>query len=155
MRIEDAIQQKVFSSEYQKVQINILYTASWLSQLSAQVLKPYNISWQQFNLLRILRGRYPEPATVKILMERMIDKMSNTSRLVEKLRQKGLVERKSSDDDRRQVEVTITPLGLEVLEEASDAMEKQLSTLMDRICEEEASQVNFILDKLRGAELED
>ena len=88
MKIEQEIQQTVFESEYQKANINLLFTASWLNQKSAKALKPFNISWQQFNILRILRGMGDKPATIKILTERMIDKMSNASRLVEKLKQK-------------------------------------------------------------------
>ena len=95
MKIEEAIQQKSFSNEYQKVHINVLYTAAYLSQIASSALKPYKISWQQFNILRILRGLQPEPATVKLLTERMIDKMSNASRLVEKLKQKGYVEKET------------------------------------------------------------
>jgi DNA-binding MarR family transcriptional regulator len=88
MKIEKAINQKAFKNPHQKAHINVLYTASWLSQQNAKVLKPFQISWQQFNILRILRGMAPQPATVKLLTERMIDKTSNASRLVEKLKRK-------------------------------------------------------------------
>lgn len=150
MKIEQEIQQTVFESEYQKANINLLFTASWLNQKSAKALKPFNISWQQFNILRILRGMGDKPATIKILTERMIDKMSNASRLVEKLKQKGLVERRSCPSDRRQVDILITKEGLSILEDASKAMENALSGVSDHFSEEEAKTLNEILDRMRS-----
>ena len=149
MKIEEEIKQKKFSSVYHKAHINVLFTASLLSQNSAQLLKPFKISWQQFNILRILRGMYPEPATVKLLTERMIDKMSNASRLVEKLKQKGLVERRVCPSDRRRVDVEITEKGLSVLEDISFIMEQELNQKMGNLSSEEADQLNQLLDKLR------
>ena len=150
MKIEDEIKQKLFRNEYHKAHINVLFTASWFSQQSNQILKPFNISWQQFNILRILRGMHPDPASVKLLTDRMIDKMSNASRLVEKLKQKGLVDRHSCDQDRRRVDVSITTKGLEVLEEVSLLMEQQLDGNMQDLSFEEAEELNRILDKIRG-----
>ncbi|MCB0557752.1 MAG: MarR family transcriptional regulator [Lewinellaceae bacterium] len=149
MKIEEEIQQRKFKSVYHKAHINVLFTASWLSQNSAQLLKPFKLSWQQFNILRILRGMHPEPATVKLLTERMIDKMSNASRLVEKLKQKGLVERNVCPADRRRVDIEITGKGLEVLEDISRIMEEELTQRMSTLTSEEASQLNQLLDKLR------
>ncbi len=108
MKIEEAIQQSTFKSEFQKAQINLLFTASWMQQLSSHVLKPQDISWQQFNILRILKGQHPEPATITLLRDRMIDKMSNASRLVEKLKQKGLVDRQICENDPRRANVVLT-----------------------------------------------
>ncbi|MEL6863861.1 MAG: MarR family transcriptional regulator [Bacteroidota bacterium] len=150
MKIEEEIQQKTFQSEYQKVSINLLFTASWLSSMNTEALKPFNISWQQFNILRILRGRNPKPATVKLLSERMIDKMSNASRLVEKLRNKGLVERTTCEEDRRQVNIIITPAGLELIAKASEAIEANISHILRTISPKEAKQLNGLLDKIRG-----
>ncbi len=149
MKIEKAIHQKKFANEFQKAQINVLFTGAWLIQHSTSVLKPFNISWQQFNILRILRGLHPKPANVKVLMERMIDKMSNASRLVEKLKQKGLVERAECPEDRRRVNVTITLEGLRLLEEASEALENHLQSISEGISEEEAKLLNALLDKMR------
>ncbi|MCB0551511.1 MAG: MarR family transcriptional regulator [Phaeodactylibacter sp.] len=149
MRIEEEINQKKFKSVYQKAHINVLFTASWLSQNSAQMLKPFKISWQQFNILRILRGMYPEPATIKLLTERMIDKMSNASRLVEKLKQKGLVERRVCPSDRRRVDIEITEKGLQLLEDVSRVMEEGLHQRMNGLTQSEAEQLNLLLDKLR------
>lgn len=150
MRIEDEIKQVQFRNEYHKLNINLLFTASWLSQMTTQILRPHQLSWQQFNILRILRGRYPEPASVKLLSERMIDKMSNASRLVEKLRQKGYVERIESPTDRRRVEISITELGIEVINKASEVLENETEARLSIISEAEAQQINTFLDSLRG-----
>lgn len=148
MKIDEAIK-STFKSEYHKAHVNVIYSAAWMSQQSTQLLKPYNISWQQFNILRILRGMHPEPATVKLLTERMIDKMSNASRLVDKLMKKELVKRQTCIEDRRRVNIAITPLGLEVLTKASNDMESNMDTYMEAITQEEAFELNRILDKLR------
>ena len=150
MRIEEEIKQKKFKSEYHKAHINILFTAAWLSQHSVQLLKPFNISWQQFNVLRILRGIHPESASVKLLTERMIDKMSNASRLVEKLKRKGLVDRQICPEDRRRVDVFITDKGLDLVNQASAVMEEDLQRVMSSISREEAVALNQILDTIHS-----
>ncbi|GJM31355.1 MAG: MarR family transcriptional regulator [Saprospiraceae bacterium] len=150
MKIQQAIKQKKFKDEHHKAHINVLYTATWLNQQTSQALKPFNVSWQQFNILRILRGLHPEPATIKLLTERMIDKMSNASRLVEKLKQKGLVVREACGEDRRRVDIRITTLGLEVLEEASKRVEGSIELTKKSITEAEALQLSDLLDKLRS-----
>ena len=150
MEIEKEIrQQNKFSSEYEKMIVNILFTGSWLDTLNNSRLKPYGITTQQYNILRILRGQHPNPATINMLIERMLDKNSNASRLVEKLRVKGLVTRSTNPNDKRAVSVLITEKGLRVLEEIGTqhiSFEKQFHT----ITEKEAAQVNALLDKLRG-----
>ncbi len=149
MELEKEIQQSKFHSDVQKMVVNLLFTASWVSHQHSELLKPYGLTIQQFNVLRILRGQYPNPATVHLIQERMLDKMSNASRLVEKLRQKGFVERRQCPNDRRAVDILITPQGLALLEKLDEAMqrwEEELKTL-------DASEVqtlNRLLDKLRG-----
>jgi DNA-binding MarR family transcriptional regulator len=150
MSLQQEIQQAHFRNEYQKAHINLLFTASWLNLQATKSLKPFNISPQQFNILRILRGFYPEPATVKVLTERMVDKMSNASRLVEKLKQKGLVEREASDEDRRRVNVHITPAGLQLIEQATLAMENNVEKLLNRVEAKDVAWLNQLLDQLRG-----
>ncbi len=151
MRIEDEIKQEKFKSEYHKLNVNLLYTVAWINQNANDTLKPYNISWQQFNILRILKGRHPEPATIKLLSERMIDKMSNASRLVEKLRQKGYVERIECELDRRQVDITLTALGLENIEKASTEMEQAMNQQFKHVTNAEAIAMNEILDRIRDS----
>jgi DNA-binding MarR family transcriptional regulator len=149
MGIKEHIRQgKPFRSEFHKAHINVLFTASWFGQQSAQVLKPLNISWQQFNILRILRGLHPEPATISTLKERMIDKASNASRLVDKLKRKGMVSREYCEQDRRRVHIRLTPQGEELLQKASYKMEEELTGCMEHISLEEAAELNRILDKI-------
>jgi len=150
LKIEEEIQQSKFKNDYQKLQINILFTASWLNQQTTQLLKPYKISWQQFNILRILRGRHPEPATVKVLASRMIDKTSNASRLVEKLRQKGYVERNECQEDRRRVDIVLTDLGMKMVNDASETMENEMQAKLTQLTTEEAQFASDVLDKLRS-----
>ncbi len=149
MRLENEIKQKQFKSEYNKLVVNILFTCGWLNALNAKRFKPCGITPQQYNILRILRGQYPNPATVNLLTERMLDKMSNASRLVEKLRAKGLVKRHQCQSDRRAVDVVITDKGLGVLEEL-DRTEKEWESQFKTLSQEEAKQLNRLLDKLRG-----
>lgn len=148
MKIEEAIKQKEFKDIYSKAIVNIFYTSSWLNSLQNQLFKSYGISPQQFNVLRILRGQYPEAASVSLIQDRMLEKMSNASRLVEKLKQKGLVERKECCIDRRQVDVSISAKGLEILVEL-DKILKEFNQRWHNITQDEAKELNRILDKLR------
>lgn len=148
MKLEEEIKQKEFKSEYQKAILNVLVTANWLESCSNKTLKPFGISSQQYNVLRILKGQGSNAISVNDIMSRMIDKMSNASRLVEKLRQKGLIERVQCSADRRQVDVKITKKGLELLEKATNQM-NTLDQLKSKITEKEAQALNDILEKMR------
>ena len=148
MRIEDEIQQKSFKSEKQKAQINVLYTANFLSLNQAAVFKPFGVTLPQFNVLRILRGQYPKPATVNLLMDRMLDKTSNVSRIIDKLETKGLATRKQCPNDRRSVDILITDEGLELLKKMDAAMENQEIGLQN-LSDSEAKELNRLLDKIR------
>jgi DNA-binding MarR family transcriptional regulator len=149
MELEKEIRQEKFANEYQKLVINIIYTASWLNLNNTQRLKPYGISPQQFNILRILRGQYPNSATVTLLTERMLDKSSNASRLVEKLRQKQLLDRCVCPEDRRAVNVKITEKGMALLAKL-DHTDDDFQTVLQRISSEDAKTINHLLDKMRG-----
>ena len=149
MKIEDEIKQGKFHSEYQKLAINILFTNQWLTANTTKILKPFGISPQQYNVLRILKGQSPKAISVSNIMERMIDKMSNTSRLVEKLRQKELIERVTCEKDRRQVDVKITKKGLELLEKVKTEM-NAFNTISNNLTESEAKTINELLDKMRN-----
>jgi DNA-binding MarR family transcriptional regulator len=148
VNIELAIKQSKFKSEHQKLAVNIMYTSGWLSSLHLQVLKPFGISTQQFNVLRILRGQKGTPLSINCLIERMIDKKSNASRIVDKLEEKTLVVRSICPDDRRQVEVRITPKGLELIN-SLDIHTEQFHSTLEALSEEEAYTVNTLLDKMR------
>lgn len=149
MKLEEEIVQKKFKSPHHKLAINIIYTHNWLSNINSQKFKNKDITAQQFNVLRILKGQYPKSATVKLLRERMLDKMSDASRLVEKLRQKGLVSRVENASDRRNVDVLITQKGLNLLEEFKD-LETGIEQCFQTLTTAEANQLNDLLDKLRG-----
>ncbi len=149
MKLEDEIKQTRFRNEYQKLAVNLIYTGSWINFKSYEMLKPFRLTTQQFNILRILRGQYPNPATVNLLIERMMDKMSNASRIVDKLVDKKLVERKLKEDDRRCVDVIITDKGLKLLDKI-EASEKQIEKTFETLTLKEAKELNILLDKLRG-----
>ena len=149
MEIGKEIKQSKFKNEHQKMLINILFTSGWLSAKNACNLKPYGISPQQFNILRILRGQHPKPATVNLLIDRMLDKNSNASRLVEKLRLKKFVERATCAEDRRAVNVVITQKGLDLLAQI-DKEETAFLKGLKNLSEKEAEQMNVLLDKIRG-----
>lgn len=150
MALEDDIRQEKFESEFHKIAVNILYTSSWLYSHNALRLKPFDSTPEQFNVLRILRGSHPKALMLADIACRMIDKSSNATRLVEKLRQKGLVSRTVCEDNRRQVDIRITPKGLRVLD-AIDKDSKGWTGTLKNISKAEALELNRILDKLRGS----
>jgi DNA-binding MarR family transcriptional regulator len=149
MRIEDEIKQVKFDNEFHKLMVNLLFSGKWITDIMTKHHKQHDITIQQYNVLRILRGQHPKTASVNIISNRMIDRMSNVSRLIDKLEVKGLVKRILCENDRRQVDITITNKGLELLKVIDGEqliMQKNLTTLT----EEEAITLNNLLDKLRG-----
>lgn len=151
MSIEkDIKQQKPFKNAYQKVLVNIIYTSNWMNFEQQGLLKPFDLSLQQYNVLRILRGQYPNPITVNGIIERMLDKMSNASRLVDKLLLKDLVSRCDNANDRRACDIRITDKGKEVLE-MIDSQQIKWEDALRKITEDEAEALSSLLDKLRGS----
>ena len=134
-----------FDNEYVKALINIKYTASWLDNIAGKILKPYNISEQQYNILRILRGA-GKAITVNSIKERMIQKSPNSTRLMDKLCDKGLINRVRCESDRRVVYIEISNNGLELLEKM-DLVE--LEKYMHSLSEKEVKTLNKLLDKIR------
>jgi len=132
-----------------KASLNILLTADRISHATNSALKPFGISKEQFNDLRILRGQSPNPASLQLVCERMISKSSNATRLVEKLRQKGLVDRHQCDTDRRQIDIRITDKGMQLLKQM-DPMVKKSGEQMRKLNEKESKELNRLLDKMRG-----
>jgi DNA-binding MarR family transcriptional regulator len=148
-KIEEAIKQAQFKDEYNKAVVNLLYTHSYLVGFQTAVLKPQDLSPEQYNVLRILRGQQGKPVTIAAIQERMLNTMSNASRLVDKLKAKGLVEREECPENRRKVDVLITEKGLQLLE----LLEPQLDTFNKKAVHlegEELVLLNYLLDKLRG-----
>ncbi|WP_425391742.1 MarR family winged helix-turn-helix transcriptional regulator [Ekhidna sp.] len=149
MGISEEIKQEKFKSEFSKSIVNIIYTNAWLHQQHLKLFKEQGLTTPQFNILRILRGQHPKPATVNLLIDRMLDKSSNASRIVDKLEQKGLVIRKQCSNDRRAVDVLISDAGLSLLSEMDtkmDAWESQNG----KLSEKEAATLNELLDKIRS-----
>lgn len=148
--IGEEIVQSHFGSEYQKLMVNLIYTNNYLTDKFSCDLKSFDITRQQYNVLRILRGQYPKPASLNLIKERMLDKMSDTSRIVERLRLKGLIERAQNNHDRRSVEVRITKLGIKLLKDTEPLLAQSEKALLS-LTLEEAVQLNHLLDKLRNA----
>ncbi len=142
-------QNKKFESEHQKAAVNIMFTSSWLYNINATRLKKHAVTPEQFNVLRILRGSYPKPLMLGNVTCRMVDKSSNATRLVEKLRQKGYVKRELCETNRRQVDILITDKGLALLTKIDNEAEEWLDT-MKGITKAEALELNRLLDKLRS-----
>jgi len=149
MEIEKEIKQNKFKDELHKLMINQLFTGKWITNLIAKQLKPFGITNQQYNVLRILRGQKSNYISVNAISDRMIDKMSNVSRLIDKLVDKKLVQRKINKDDRRQADIVINQKGLDLVKAIEDT-EDDLKSNFKSLSEEEAKQLNDLLDKLRG-----
>lgn len=148
-KIEEAIKQSEFKDNYNKVVVNLLYTHSYLVNFQTAVLKPMDLSPEQYNVLRILRGQQGKPVTIAAIQERMLNTMSNASRLVDKLKIKDLVKRDECPENRRKVDVLITDKGLQLLE----SLEPQIATANKKAVQLEENEVvhlNYLLDKLRG-----
>ncbi|MGL4596963.1 MAG: MarR family winged helix-turn-helix transcriptional regulator [Bacteroidia bacterium] len=149
MKIEDEIKQKKFHSAYDKLFVNIMYTSSFLAIQGARNFKPFGLTTQQYNVLRILRGQVPNACTVSVIQERMIDRSSNASRLIDKLVEKKLVDRKVCKNDRRQVDIRITESGLSLLKKI-DPIVLAMDKNMKNLTEKEAETLSDLLDKIRG-----
>lgn len=153
MSIESDIRQTAFNSSYHRLLVNILYSGNWIGNSQMRILKPFGITMQQFNVLRILRGSFPDPVKVNAITERMLDKMSNASRLVDKLLLKKLVERTECPSDRRAVNVIITKKGLDLLTKIDTAQLRFEGIMEERLTTEQADTLSHLLDQLRGSEL--
>ncbi|MFC7523405.1 MarR family winged helix-turn-helix transcriptional regulator [Parapedobacter sp. GCM10030251] len=149
MRIEDEIQTRKFRNEQHKATINIVFTSNWITGILEKRANQAEITLQQFNVLRILRGQYPKPATNSLVKERMLDKMPDVSRIIDRLVAKGLVSRGKCSTDRRAVDVLITKKGLNTLKALEESM-MMMDILQENITEDECHVLNGLLDKLRG-----
>lgn len=149
MKIEDEIQTRKFHNERHKATINVVFTSNWITDILEKRATKSNITLQQFNILRILRGQYPKPVTNRLLKERMLDKTPDVSRIVDRLVSKGLVFKNRCTADRRAVDVTITTSGLNTLEDLEERM-LMMDILQENITDTECQTLNDLLDKLRG-----
>ena len=148
-QIQKEIKAAKFENVFQQSLVNVIYTYHWNIQHVKEVLKPFDITSQQYNVLRILRGQFPNPATVNLIKSRILDKMSDTSRIVDRLIQKGYVEKSINNQDKRALDVIINKKGLSLLDKLDKSVD--FSTFIaPNLTEEEATQLNFLLDKMRG-----
>jgi DNA-binding MarR family transcriptional regulator len=144
MRIEEEIKQETFKSPLHRAIVNLLYTNNWLIHSQMQVLKPFDLTVPQYNVMRILRGQHPNPVMINDITERMLDKMSNASRLVDKLVGKKLVDRQQCPSDRRAVDVVITDRGLALLTKIDAAQQ----VWEQQFVQYEATQADHLSDLL-------
>ena len=149
MSLEQSISQSKFVSEQEKLMVNVIYSANLLNLITSRLFKPYELSPQQYNVLRILRGQKGESIALMDIEYRMLDKSSNVSRLVDKLISKDLVNRSVSSKDRRRIEIVITSRGLSVLNEIDVIMADMNYKIKAIISDENAKETNLILDQLR------
>ena len=150
MSIEADIKQTIpFKTPYHRVLVNLMYTSNWLADSQMRMLKPFGLTLQQYNVLRILRGQYPNPVKVSDITERMLDKMSNASRLVDKLVAKQHVLRTECPTDRRAVDVVITDSGLALLQRIDVKLVQWEESQREKLSEAEATLLSHLLDRMR------
>jgi DNA-binding MarR family transcriptional regulator len=149
MGIDQDIHQTKFRNEYQKAAINLIYTYGWLTEKTKELFSVEDITPQQFNILRILRGSHPQPLSTLQIRERMLDKMSDTSRIVDRLIGKGLVKKGLCKKDRRLVDITISDKGRKLLEKF-DARQDELDGILGNLSKKEAVILSDLLDKIRN-----
>lgn len=148
MNLEEEIKQEKFRSEFQKTIINIYYTNSYIFSKFQDLLSEYKLTVQQYNILRILRGQFPETASIGTIKERMLDKNSDITRIIDRLIIKQLAERKNSISDRRVAEIKITKKGLSLLEKM-DLVDLKSDNILSHLNETDLKKLNELLDKIR------
>lgn len=149
MKIEQEIQQTQFRSPWVKALINLMYTHNSIEGFLKEKIEPYGITLQQFNVLRILRGQHPNFVSINLIRERMIDKMSDTSRLIDRLENKKYVEKFPCKKDRRLVDIRISESGLNLLKDI-DRLDHVFDNALCCLSEDEAAQLSDLLDKVRN-----
>jgi DNA-binding MarR family transcriptional regulator len=147
MGLEKDINQTNFRNEYQKAAINLIYTYNWMHERMKGIFEKHDITSQQFNILRILRGAGKPISTLQI-RQRMLDKMSDTSRIVDRLVVKELVQKNTCINDKRLVDVSITEAGKKILEKM-DAYNAKMDAILNNLSAEEAKKLNVLFDKIR------
>lgn len=150
MKIEELLKTSSNLPESKKLVLNIIVTANTIQEKLTEVLKQFGISSQQFNVLRILRGQKSKPANLSTIQDRMVSKMSNVTRLVDKLIQKKLVERMTCPTNRRKVEIRITKEGLNLLTKLDPLINRIEIAISSKINEEEIKLLNQKLNELRS-----
>jgi DNA-binding MarR family transcriptional regulator len=149
MLIEDELKISKQLPECKRTLLNVMFTSNWITDEITSVLKPFDISTQQFNVLRILKGMNPKPCALQTIQNRMISKMSNTTRLVDKLITKGFVERQQCETNRRKVDITITPKGIDALLDINKAVDEAESAMTKKLSNEDLKHLNTLLNTIR------
>lgn len=147
--LNEEIKQSQFANSRHELSVNILHTASWYKNIHSAFFKPYGLTPNQFNVLRILRGQQPHACTLQTVSERMVDKNSNTGRIIDRLLEKRLVHRCENASDRRQVDLIINELGLDLLASIDENLHV-VSSVMDNLNDEEVNTLNNLLNKLKN-----
>jgi len=148
MKIEEEIKQKKFESNYQKAHLNIMFTANWLMDKSKLLFKGFGITLQQYNVLRILKGKHPGCCAAGDIKEVMLDKSPDLTRLIDRLMEKGFVTRGVCEENRRKLDIAITDKGLTLIKEINPKLKVQFEQIR-KITDKEAIELNRILDKMR------
>lgn len=151
MSIEKDINQQKFRNEHQKSAINLIYTFNWMNEKIDEIFEQFDITQQQFNILRILRGAGGGPLSTLQIRQRMLDKMSDTSRIVDRLIKKGFVKKNICKSDRRLVDVIITEKGKKLLDKI-DGTNDAMDAVLKNLTQADAKNLNLLLDKLRNSE---
>ncbi|MDE3234436.1 MAG: MarR family transcriptional regulator [Bacteroidota bacterium] len=152
MKLEQAIQSTKFKSEVHKAGLNILYTAWWLKTLGSRELKEFGLTHEQYNVLRILKGKFPEQMCVRDIASRMIEKNSNVPRIIDRLELKKLVKRTQSEIDGRQTVITLTQAGVNILEASNQVIDEMMAKTLS-LSNTEAATLNSLLEKVRSKEV--
>ena len=148
MSIEGDIKSTVKLQEKEKTVINLLYTYNWLKERSITFYKQHDLSSEQYNVLRILRGQHPNPSSISNIRSRMVEKMADVSRMIERMKTKELIKKDKMDGDKRNASISITSKGLDLLKNLDPIFSTMIAELND-LTNEESEQLNLLLDKFR------
>jgi DNA-binding MarR family transcriptional regulator len=150
MQLEDIPRERYYSNDYVKTGINILVTASWVTQFTHEALKPFNLTFQQYLILRILKFEPDNQSSITLLTHKMLDPQSNTTRIVDRLESKKLVQRDSDKNDKRKIIVKLTTSGKSLADKVTEDVEKAFTNAAEVLSPKEVETLNEILKKLRG-----
>jgi DNA-binding MarR family transcriptional regulator len=151
VKLEEALKSTKFKSPQHKATLNCLYTAWWLKTVLSRELKTFDLTHEQYNVLRILKGKHPEQMCVRDIASRMMEKSSNVPRIVDRLVAKKWVKRTTSTIDKRETVINLTPAGIDILDSSTDKVEQLFSRILT-LNNTEALQLNELLEKLREKE---
>ncbi len=150
MRIQEEIKQSKFKTSHEKAIVNLMYTSNWFRDLQNQNFSPFDIKPQHYNILRIVRGRRPDPISAGEIKEVMLDKSPDLTRLIDKLVAMKLIDRRLCPENRRKMDITITQKGLDLVDEVAKASKGMMKEWKSRLSDEEAETLSDLLDKVRG-----